>query len=254
MAQHALLSASSASRWLHCTPAPIAESIYPDESSEYAEEGTLAHAMGAKKIKQALGLDTSGEDEEIAQLYARYYAPEMDIHTDRYASYVLKTLERRTHVGERAEAHIESRLDFSEYVPEGFGTGDATVMSDGTMDIIDLKYGKGVKVSAELNPQMRLYALGALDAWEYAYDVRRVRMTIYQPRIGNVSVWMETVESLREWAEKELRPLAQLAFRGAGDRHAGKWCRFCKAKENCMEFARQRAADAAGDFAGIEFE
>lgn len=251
MAQHALLSASSASRWLHCTPAPVAESVYPDHSSAYAEEGTLAHAIGARKIKRALVMDHREEDEEIRQLSAAYHTEEMERHTDGYAQMVLGKLRSSILAGNRAEAHIETRLDFSEYVPDGFGTGDATIAADGIMEIIDLKYGKGVKVSAVENPQMRLYALGALDRWDYAFDIRAVRMTIYQPRLDNISVWEETVASLREWADTTLRPLAMLASRGLGDRHAGKWCRFCKAKENCMELARYRAAEAAGDFAGV---
>ncbi len=239
---HALLSASSSERWLHCTPAAVAESKYPDAGSDFAREGTLAHAIGARKIKEQFGFPFADEEREIAELSDAYYSGEMEEHTDGYAAYVLERWqEARAHLKDGdapVEIMIEARLDFSDYVPDGFGTGDAVIVGGNRIEVIDLKYGKGVRVSAENNPQMKLYALGALSLFDYAYDIEEVTMTIYQPRIGNLSRWSIRVDALLEWAMTELEPLAMLASRGLGVRDPGKWCRFCKAAADCPAVGR----------------
>lgn len=241
---HALLGASSSHRWLNCTPSAVAESRYPDTGSSFAEEGTLAHAMGARTLKKALLMDHSGEDVEIRELSGKYYSGEMDEYTQGYANFVLDKLrqyrERAMRTGEMTpEISIEQRLDYSDYVAGGFGTGDAVIVGCGTVEIIDLKYGKGVEVSAERNTQMMLYALGTLDLYDYAFSIDRIVMTIYQPRVGNVSTWGISVRELLRWAEEELRPLARLAEKGKGIRNSGVWCRFCKAKGDCPRLAAE---------------
>lgn len=241
---HSLLGASSSHRWLHCTPSAMAEASYPDASSEFALEGTLAHALCARTLKQSLGMDTSGEEAEIAGLYDRWHTGGMDEHVEGYAAYVS---DRYRQARERAarrggmmpEISIERRLDYSLWVEGGFGTGDAVIVSDGEVEVIDFKYGKGVEVRAERNTQMMLYALGAIDLFDYAYGVETVAMTIYQPRIGNLSTWSMRAADLRRWAEEELAPLARLAATGRGVRSSGPWCRFCKAKGDCPRLAAE---------------
>ena len=176
MGAHALLSPSSASRWLNCTAAPHLEADMPDVSSGFAVEGTLAHAYCAKKLKTFLGLPTEHEDKEIAEL-ADYHTGEMDEYTDAYAAIVIEKYNAARAITPDAQLLVETRLDFSEHIPDSFGTADAIIIADGTMDVIDFKYGKGVSVSAFKNPQMQIYALGAYDKFSFEYRIDRVRMT-----------------------------------------------------------------------------
>ncbi|MBD5369621.1 MAG: DUF2800 domain-containing protein [Bacteroides sp.] len=241
--RHALLSASGSHRWLNCTPSAVAEAGYPDEGSIFAEEGTLAHAMGAAQLKTLLGRDNAAELREIAELGPKYASGEMEEHVEGYVNFVMERYEEARRVSQElrtadAQIFVETHLDFSDWVPEGFGTGDAVIVGGRTMEIIDLKYGKGVKVDAERNPQMMLYALGAGAIADYAYDIEAIRMTIYQPRVGNLSTWEISPDELLEWAAGRLRPLAEVAYRGLGVRKSGEWCRFCKAKGDCRTLAR----------------
>lgn len=241
--QHSLLGASSSHKWLHCTPSAAAEAKYPDTGSDYAREGSLAHAMGARLIKEALGLDTLAEQEETARLW-EYHAPDMDEYAAGYAAFVLdrwrQAKERAVRVkGAAPEIRVEQRLDYSEWVPGGFGTGDAVIVGDGEIEVIDLKYGKGVPVSAERNPQMMLYALGAVSLYGCLYEMGNVTMTVYQPRLGNVASYVTPVRDLLEWASDEVAPLARLADKGRGVRQSGEWCRFCKAKGDCATLAAE---------------
>lgn len=237
--QHALLSPSAAHRWMHCTAAPRLEATAPDSDSTYAQEGTLAHAYCAKKLKSFFGLDTTGEDKEIAQLNDQYHTGEMDEYTDTYKVIVLEKYNAARTVTKDAQLLIETRLDFSEYVPEAFGTSDATIIADGLMEVIDFKYGKGVRVSAVDNEQMKIYALGAYLKHSFEYRIDRVRMTIVQPRIDNLSEFEISVSDLLEWAENELRPKAIEAFSGEGQQNPGEWCQFCKVKCGCKALAEK---------------
>lgn len=239
--KHALLSASSSHRWLECTPSAVAESRYPDQETGYAREGTAAHALAALYVKSSLMQDTAQEKRELEELQD-LVTDEMHEHADGYCNYVLNRYEaarkRASDLGQaEAQIFIEQRLDFSDWVPDGFGTGDAVIIGGGVLEIIDLKYGKGVEVSAERNPQMMLYALGALGMLDYAYDVESVCLNIYQPRIGNLSVWEIPAAELTEWSENTLRPLAGVAYRGLGARRSGSWCRFCRAQGACPRLA-----------------
>ena len=230
---HALLSPSAAHRWMNCTAAPRLEETVEDKGSSYAEEGTLAHAYCAKKLKTFLGIPTDGEDQEIAQLENTYHTGEMDEYTDTYATIVLEKFNTARTITRDAQLLVETRLDFTQWVPDGFGTGDACIIADGCLEIIDFKYGKGVKVSAYNNPQMKIYALGAYEAFSFEYNITRVRMTIVQPRIDNLSEFEITADDLQKWAEEELQPKAKEAFSGKGKQMPGAWCQFCKVKARC---------------------
>lgn len=238
MGAHALLSPSSASRWLNCTAAPHLEADMPDVSSGFAVEGTLAHAYCAKKLKTFLGLPTEHEDKEIAEL-ADYHTGEMDEYTDAYATIVIEKYNAARAITPDAQLLVETRLDFSEHIPDSFGTADAIIIADGTMDVIDFKYGKGVSVSAFKNPQMQIYALGAYDKFSFEYRIERVRMTIIQPRIDNLSDYELSVSDLMAWTDEVLTPRAQEAFSGQGTQTPGEWCRFCKVKSRCRALADQ---------------
>lgn len=233
MGAHALLSPSAAHRWLHCTAAPRLEANVIDEGSSFALEGTLAHAYCALKLKQYMDWPTDSEVEEINQLNAQYHTGEMDEYTDTYKTIVLEKYNAARVATPDARLLVETRLDFSEYIPDAFGTADAIIIADGVMEVIDFKYGKGVKVSAYKNPQMLIYALGAYDRFSFDYRIERVRMTIVQPRIDNLSEYEISVSDLMAWVDTELKPKAQQAYEGNGPQVPGEWCQFCKVKSSC---------------------
>lgn len=219
---HALLSASSAHRWLNCPPSAVAAEAYPNESTEFTREGTLAHEVAEAVARDHL------EDNAHPRGWGGDYTYEMLECAEGYVEYIQEQL----HIP-NATVLLEVRVDFSPWVPDGFGTADCIILQGDQMDIIDYKYGQGVPVSAGGNPQMMLYALGALNDFGFAYDVEKVRMHIYQPRINNVSVAEIIVPDLLEWAEQEVKPKAQLAIKGEGEYHAGSHCKFCPHAGRC---------------------
>lgn len=234
---HAFLSPSAAHRWLNCTPAPRLEEGVEDTGSDYAREGTLAHALCAKSLKHHLRLPTDEEDAEIEALSGKYGSREMDEFVSYYVDSVLqKFVEARQHTSD-AKLLIEVRLDFAKWIPESFGTSDAVIIADDYIEVIDFKYGKGVKVSAVGNPQMQIYALGAYDLFSDEYRINQVRMTIIQPRIDNISQHEMSISDLMKWANEELRPRATMAFSGKGSQSPGEWCQFCKVKARCKALA-----------------
>lgn len=233
MGRHALLSASSSKRWLNCTPsARLEEQFTGDTGSVYAEEGTAAHALAEHKLKRML-------KRRSRRPVSDYQCDEMEECTDEYTAYAMEQIELAKQGCSDPIVLIEQHLDYSAYVPEGIGTGDLVIVADGALTVIDLKYGKGVAVEAEWNPQMMLYGLGALELFDAIYDIDTVRMTIYQPRLESVSTWEISVSDLMEWVEMELRPKAALAIRGEGEFRCGSWCRFCKAKNTCRARAEE---------------
>lgn len=223
---HSIYSASGAHRWMNCPPSAQLEQQFPNETSSYAEEGTAAHDLAEHKLKKALKMRSKKPT-------SPYHSDEMDEMTDLYVEYCLELIERSKENCSDLQILIEKKLDFSDYVPEGFGTGDLVVVGNGTLHVVDLKYGRGVIVSAEKNPQMMLYALGALSLFDMLYDIEKVSMAIVQPRVDNFSTWEITVKELLKWAEEELRPKALLASTGGGEFCAGDHCRFCRAKNQC---------------------
>lgn len=247
MEAHALLSPSAAYRWLNCTAAPRLEADVPDTGSSFAEEGTLAHAYCAMKLKQFLGLNVEDEEKEIAELNDKYHTGEMDEYTDTYATVVLEKYNAARTKTPDAQLLVETRLDFGQYIPDAFGTADAIIIADGCMEIIDFKYGKGVRVSAEHNPQMMIYALGAYDRFSFDYRIERVRMTIVQPRIDNLSEFEITVQELTKWADNTLKPAAEKAYKGDGPQKPGEWCQFCKVKNQCRALVDKCKGVVAAD-------
>ncbi|GHU35445.1 hypothetical protein FACS1894105_04190 [Clostridia bacterium] len=249
MSKHALLSASSAKRWLSCSPSARLCENYPDKSSSYAAEGTDAHTLGEYKLRIALGLaDENGKLPQDPKENLSYYNEEMEACADGYAEYVCGVVEAAKQKSSDVIVLIEQRLDFSRYVPDGFGTGDCVVIADGTLHIIDYKHGQGVLVEAVDNPQMKLYALGALETYDFLYDIDTVSMTIFQPRRDNVSTHTVSKGSLTAWAQEVLVPTAQRAWKGEGEFVCGEWCGFCKAKAECRARAEANLELVRYDF------
>lgn len=246
MGKHALLSASSSHRWLNCPPSARLCERYEDRGSDYAAEGTDAHTLCEYKLRCALGEDLS-HVADIRDTLA-FYSEEMEECVDGYTAYILELVESAKQACADPVVLIEQRLDFSRYVEGSFGTGDCVIIADGTLHIVDYKHGQGVLVEAEDNPQMRLYALGALDLFDSIYDISEVSMTIYQPRRYNISTHTVFKESLYQWADEVLRPAAELAFTGDGDYRCGEWCQFCKAKHECRKRAERNLELAQYDF------
>ena len=242
MSNHAILSASGAHRWMNCTPSARLELEFDDKSGEAAAEGTAAHALSEHKLRKALRMQS---DKPVSQ----YDSDEMDKFTDEYVEFVLEIIEQVKQDCNDPLVLIEQRLDFSTYVPDGFGTGDCLIIADGTLHIIDFKYGQGVLVSAEENPQMKLYSLGALELFDGIYDIGEVSMTIYQPRRENVSTSTVSKESLYQWADEILKPKAELAFTGDGNYCPGEWCQFCRAAVKCRARAEEKMKLAVFEFA-----
>lgn len=241
--KHAVLSASSSERWLNCPPSARLCEACEDKGSDYAAEGTDAHALCEFRLKQVLGIPADDPIENLS-----WYNEEMEDCAAGYAAYVSELLETAKQTCADPVVMIEQRVDFSRWVKEGFGTADCIVIADGVLNICDYKNGQGCLVLAERNPQMMLYALGALEIFDGIYDIDTVRMTIYQPRKSNISVYEMDKADLYEWANSELTQKAQLAYEGQGSFSCGEWCRFCKAKAECRERAEANLALARYEF------
>ncbi len=240
---HAILSASASHRWLECTPSARLSLEFEDQTSIYAQEGTLAHLLCEIKLCKALGLKCDEEFPKDTPI-----TDEMDEASDSYVSYIMDLLTEIKKTCKDPQVLVEQQLDFSNYVPEGFGTGDCLIIADGTLYIIDYKNGTGVKVDANMNSQMMLYALGAINLCDVIYDINNVSMTIFQPRIGNISTFEMTKDDLTKWAEEYLVPRAKLAFEGKGEFKAGEHCKFCKCKTKCRARALANLELAAYEF------
>ena len=228
---HALLSASGASRWMKCNPSARLEDMFPDCSSEYAEEGTLAHEISELKLTKYLKtMSLRTFNSKIKKLKShKLYKPEMENYTDVYVDNIKELLMSFDKPG---TAEIEKKVDFSEYVPEGFGTCDFVTVDNETLYIRDLKYGRGVPVSAQDNPQLMLYSLGAYLESSLFNAIENINMGIIQPRLDIVSIFEISADKLMKWAENEVKPNAEKAFKGEGDFKVGQ-CTFCRAKALC---------------------
>lgn len=230
--QHALLSASGAHRWLHCTGSPLLEKDFPDTTSVYAQEGTLAHELCELKLKKYTTVMTKGTYTRAHNkiMKSELWQNEMEGTSEAYLEYV-KGIMLACEIA--PAVLIEKRVDFSRYVPEGFGTADCLILAGDTLHVIDYKHGKGVVVDADHNPQMMLYALGAMDELSLLYRFKSVHMVIVQPRVNNISEFTMTADELVEWGESVVKPKAEAAMSGKGEFEAGDWCRFCRAKQQC---------------------
>ena len=249
MGAHAILSPSASHRWLNCTTAPSLEINLPEDTSVYAEEGTLAHAICECKLRELNG-EGRAEDLYIKEFGKAWteealYQSEMEETSDYYRDIVAEKLAKACKRSVDAVLLIEVKLDFSSWIPEGFGTADAVIVSNRIIDIIDYKHGRGVAVSAKNNPQMMTYALGACELFSIEYTFENVAMTIVQPRIDNTNSWELPFDALQAWGREVLTPKAKEAFNGTLGCHtetkAGEWCKFCKARATCRvraEFAQ----------------
>ena len=248
---HAILSASGSARWMACTPSAQLEQQFPEQTSVYAEEGTFAHALAELKLRRAIAntIKPSEFKKRLAEMQKDpMYSPAMEEYVDQYVAQVSEIFMTAKKQCDDTLVLLEQRLDFSEYVPDGFGTGDVVIISDGVLEVIDLKYGKGVPVSAEGNSQTRLYGLGAIATYMMLYDFLTVRMTIIQPRLDITSTEELRVDELMTWAQNELMPKAKLAYAGEGEFCAGDHCKFCKAKATCKARADYNLELAKYDF------
>lgn len=244
MGEHALLGASGAYKWLNCTPSARLEEQLPESTSEYADEGQLAHEIAELKLRKTFfNLDIKTFNDNLKKLQENpLYDPEMLEHTESYLEYILgigHSFAFKPYIA------AEKKLDYSFYVPDGFGTGDCIVIGGGSLHVIDFKYGKGVPVSADENPQMKLYALGALSEYSLLYYITDIKMTIVQPRLDSISEFNISADELRAWGDS-IKPIAQAAFAGEGECNPGEWCRFCKVKAQCR--ARCEIHTALEDF------
>jgi len=241
MEKHSILSPSGSQRWLNCTPSARLEQEFAESDSEAAKEGTAAHALCEHKLKKALHMRSK-------RPISDYDSDEMEECSDDYVAFVMEQYEVSKQVCEDPIVLIEQHLDFSCYVPDGFGTGDCVIVSDDKLHIVDFKYGQGVLVEAENNPQMKLYALGALEIYDALYDIKEVSMTIFQPRRENISTWTISAKELKDWAHNELKPKALMAYNGEGDYLPGEWCTFCRAAIRCRARADEKMKLAQTEF------
>jgi hypothetical protein len=250
MADHAILSASGSEKWLTCTPSVRLEQQFPEETSEYAAEGTFAHSLAELHLRHYLNPNKKTRYlRELKKAQENpFYSQEMEDHIQTYIDIAIEKINKARARSNDAVILLEQKLDFSPWVPEGFGTGDLVIIADGILEIVDLKYGKGVPVSAGRNTQMRLYGLGAINQFNCLYDFDTVRMTIVQPRLDSISTDEVTVEDLLAWGETYVKPRAEMAFKGEGEFVAGEHCRFCRARFTC-----RARAEANLELAKYEF-
>ena len=237
MGTHALLSPSAAHRWMNCPPSACLEREFPSSSSEVAAEGTAAHALCEHKLRKFLKLRSK-------RPHSDFEDDEMDRCSDDYVSFVQEQM------GEIPSPMVlvEQRLDLTRYVPEAFGTADCIIVGGDRLHIVDFKYGMGVLVEAEHNPQMMLYALGALELLDGIYDIQTISMSIFQPRRENVCTWSLPKEELLRWARDDLVEKARLAYMGEGEYRAGEWCTFCRAAVRCRARAEEKLRLAKEEF------
>lgn len=240
---HSVLGASAADRWMNCTPSAQLTAGMEDETTTFAAEGTAAHALCEWKVRKALKMRAGRRPT------SDYWTDEMEEFTDDYRDFIMDLVGQAKQNCKDPVTLIEQHLDFSCYVPDGFGTGDFLLVADKELNVVDFKYGRGVAVYADHNPQMMLYALGALNLFDCLYDIEQVTMTIFQPRLSSISTWTITATELYQWAEDVLKPKAELAAKGEGEFVSGSWCRFCKARNTC-----RARAESFLELARMEFQ
>jgi hypothetical protein len=250
MTAHALLSASGSKRWLTCTPSARLEATLPEpkrgaSAFDFSQEGTMAHSLGEIKLRYhfgQIGIEEFEREYEIIK-NTPYYNEDFEANVDNYVLYV------RSQIGEGDTPLFEQRVDFSDWVPDGFGTADVVILSKHSIRVIDLKFGKGVPVYALDNPQLRLYALGAYSKFKENFpDIKEVSYTIHQPRLDSISTDGTTIVKLLDWANTFVKPKAKKAWAGVGEFLPGEHCQFCKAKAQC-----RARSDFNNELAKLEF-
>ena len=247
MSEHARLSASGSKKWLNCPLSLSLEEQIEDKESVYAKEGTIAHALGELKLKfkfKQLGRAEYSIEREKLLTELKEEIKELDNHTDDYVEFVTERYNKALANCGDAEILIEERLDYSRYAKEGFGTGDIVITDYETIEIIDLKYGKGVKVDAFENPQLMLYGLGALEIYNEFFDIKTIKMTIFQPRLDSISSFEMASEELIKWGEEVVKPKSEQAYNGIGECVYGTHCDegFCKARPLCRVYTEHHTA------------
>ncbi|MDO5018634.1 MAG: DUF2800 domain-containing protein [Lagierella massiliensis] len=238
MSDHAILSASSSSRWIHCPPSVRLSEKYEFEVSPYALEGTSAHALGEYKLRTLLGQNANDPREDLD-----FYNEEMEELTEGYGAYVMEVVSKYKNPG----VYIEERLDLSRYVRESFGTADCIVVGGKELHVIDLKYGQGVLVDAKENSQLMLYGLGALTLFDGIYDIEKIILHIYQPRRENISTYEINTDDLYSWGDS-IKEIAEQAYKGDGEYSCGPWCKFCPSKNRCRKRAEENLQIAKKEF------
>ena len=254
--KHALLSASGASRWMSCTPSARAEEEFPEQGeSVFAAEGTLAHELSDVELNKFMGIIKKKEYNTLITKIEKneLYSDEMPEEVQKYTDYVQEQFIDAQRKTDGAELLIEQRVDLTEWIENGFGTNDAIVLADGVMEVIDLKYGKGVRVDATENPQLMLYGLGALHFNSLSYDIHTVRLTIVQPRLNSISSWEIKADELLAWGDEQVKPKAEKAYAGEGELVPGDHCRWCRAKPRCKALAEYNQQLAKHDFEDPDF-
>lgn len=248
---HAKLSPSAADRWIHCPGSiRLAEQCPAAESSAYADEGTAAHYLAELKVRceiEQIGSPTLGSEFDAARS-SEYYCGEMEEATEYYADRVSEIYEAALQRDPSAELMAEQHFSLEDWIPGGFGTADAVIIGGGVIEVVDLKYGKGVRVDAIGNPQLRLYGLGAAVLFGDIYDLDTVRMTIIQPRLDHVSTEEMPLLDLFKWAETVVKPAAEQAAGKDAPTECGDWCRWCPAKVVCRTRAEKQLELAAYEF------
>lgn len=246
---HAILSASGSHIWLHCTPAARFQEQFPDQETDYSREGTWAHSVAAHRLSAFLDRKTEHPTEADIPGHAEFHNAANDEAINGYVRRCIIAISRARQQPGGATILLEQRLDYSDWVPEGFGTGDLVVVTDGTLIVRDLKFGKGVQVQAEDNSQLKLYALGAIAAFHGIYDFDKVVVEIDQPRRNHLDgTDPMSVDELLAWANDCVRPRAALAWDGKGEFTPGSHCTFCRGRAVCR--ARK---DAVADLADQDF-
>lgn len=251
--EHALLSASSAHKWLNCPPSVRLEQQFKNETTEYAEEGTLAHGIAELKARNYFlgGMTKRKFNSEMKKLENNpRYNIEMQGYTDEYLDY-LKEIALKSQI--KPIVSIETKMDYSKYAKDGFGTADCLMIMGKDLYVIDFKYGKGVSVSAEENPQLKLYALGALEKYKIVYPIEIIHLCIVQPRINNISEYELNRSDLENWGNTVVIPAANKAYLGIGDYVPGEHCRFCKAKGCCVARTYKNMS-AIEDFKPVDYD
>ena len=250
---HALLSASGSKRWLSCPPSARLEETYPDKETTAAREGTLAHAIGEFYLKYYLKHNHTNVTLQKQFRNQEFYNKAMFDYVFEYIDICIEKINTALSIDKTAYIAIEEKIDYSEWAKEGFGTGDLVIITDKYVEIVDLKYGKGVAVSAIDNTQMQMYALGIISNFGFMYDFDTIQMTIFQPRNGGISSQEKSVKDLIKWGENIVKPTAELAYDGIGKFNAGKWCLFCRASLRCKKYSEYCLSVAKYDFIDPEF-